>query len=83
LPAIAGTSGPAEENVSAEYEEMKVKEGRKEESFILYAIPINLLYTIPSVAHYSIRYFPFHLLIPIKPAFNIPPLCPIPSVIFD
>jgi hypothetical protein len=30
LPAIAGTSRPAEENMPAEYEEKKVKGGRKE-----------------------------------------------------
>jgi hypothetical protein len=30
LPAIAGTSTPAEENMPAEYEEMKVNGGRKE-----------------------------------------------------
>jgi hypothetical protein len=32
LPAIAGTSGPAEENVPAEFEEMKVKEEMKSQT---------------------------------------------------
>jgi hypothetical protein len=44
LPAIAGTSWPAEKNVPAEYEEMKVKERRKEESSYM---PFQLICCIP------------------------------------